>query len=77
VAIVDAYDDPNAEKDLAVYRQHSACRHARPARLFKKEEPNGCAGTLPTVYSGWGLEISLDLRPLARPLARLPHPAGL
>jgi subtilase family serine protease len=62
VAIVDANDDPNAEKDLAVYRSHyglPACTTANGC--FKKVNQNGAASPLPTVDYGWGLEISLDL----------------
>jgi hypothetical protein len=62
VAIVDAYDDPNAEQDLAVYRQHyglPACTTANGC--FKKVNENGATSPLPTADYGWGLEISLDL----------------
>ncbi|HZZ95805.1 MAG TPA: hypothetical protein VFE19_02230 [Jatrophihabitantaceae bacterium] len=62
VAIVDAYDDPNAEKDLAVYRQHyglPACTTANGC--FKKLNENGATSPLPSVDYGWGVEISLDL----------------
>jgi subtilase family serine protease len=62
VAIVDAYDDPNAEKDLAVYRSHyglPACTTANGC--FTKVNQNGKAAPLPSVDYGWGLEISLDL----------------
>ncbi|MGJ5750844.1 physarolisin II [Streptomyces puniciscabiei] len=61
VAIVDAYDDPNAESDLAVYRSQyglSACTTANGC--FKKVDQNG--GTkYPRGNSGWAEEISLDL----------------
>jgi hypothetical protein len=62
VAIVDAYDDPNAAQDLAVYRQHyglPACTTANGC--FKKVNENGATSPLPSVDYGWGLEISLDL----------------
>jgi subtilase family serine protease len=62
VAIVDAYDDPKAEQDLAVYRAHyglPACTTANGC--FKKVNQNGAASPLPTVDYGWALEISLDL----------------
>lgn len=62
VAIVDAQDDPNAEQDLAVYRQHyglPACTTANGC--FKKVNQNGAASPLPAVDYGWALEISLDL----------------
>ena len=61
VAVVDAFDDPNAEADLAAYRSEfglPACTTANGC--FKKVDENG--GTnYPTVDSGWELEISLDL----------------
>ncbi len=63
VAIVDAYDNPNAESDLNVYRQqfglgacHSGC--------FTKVDQNG--GTnYPRGNTGWGAEIDLDIEMVA------------
>jgi hypothetical protein len=61
VAIVDAFDDPNAEADLAVYRQQyglPACTTADGC--FSKVSQRG--GTdLPQPNAGWSTEISLDL----------------
>ncbi|MEV4741444.1 putative Ig domain-containing protein [Streptomyces sp. NPDC049555] len=61
VAIIDAYDDPNAEADLATYRQQyglPACTTA--GGCFRKVDQNG--GThYPTADSGWAGEISLDV----------------
>ena len=61
VAIVDAYDDPNAESDLAVYRSNfglAACTTANGC--FRKVNQSG--GTkAPRANSGWAQEISLDL----------------
>ncbi|MDQ2679708.1 MAG: peptidase S8 [Candidatus Eremiobacteraeota bacterium] len=62
VAIVDAYNDPNAENDLGVYRAHyglSACTTANGC--FRKLNQNGAAGSYPRSNAGWGQEISLDL----------------
>ncbi len=60
-AIVDAYDDPNAEADLNTYRSTfglSACTTANGC--FRKVNQDG--GTrLPRGNQGWALEISLDL----------------
>jgi subtilase family serine protease len=61
VAIVDAFDDPNAESDLAVYRSTyglPACTTAN--HCFRKV---GEAGTsvLPAANADWAIEISLDL----------------
>jgi hypothetical protein len=61
VAIVDAYDDPNAESDLAVYRTRygiSACTTANGC--FRKVNQTG-GTTYPTANAGWAVEISLDL----------------
>ncbi|HEX6800828.1 MAG TPA: S53 family peptidase [Ktedonobacterales bacterium] len=62
VAIVDAYDDPNAEADLAVYRQQfglPACTSANGC--FTKVNQQGKASPLPSPDPGWAVEISLDL----------------
>jgi subtilase family serine protease len=61
VAVVDAFDDPNAESDLGVYRSFyglSACTTANGC--FAKVNQTG--GTAPPGASGsWAQEISLDL----------------
>lgn len=61
VAIVDANDDPNAEKDMAVYRSTfglPACRTSNGC--FRKVDQNG--GTrYPQPDQGWSGEIALDL----------------
>jgi subtilase family serine protease len=61
IAIVDAYDDPNIEKDLGVYSTQfglPACTTANGC--FKKVNQTG--GTkYPRANSGWALEISLDV----------------
>jgi subtilase family serine protease len=62
VAIVDAYDDPNAESDLTSYRSTyglPACTTANGC--FKKVNQNGQTSPLPTADSGWAGEISLDV----------------
>ncbi|MFF8229342.1 S53 family peptidase [Streptomyces caelestis] len=62
IAIVDAYDDPNAESDLAAYRSHyglPACTTANGC--FEKVSQTGSTTALPTADSGWAGEISLDL----------------
>jgi subtilase family serine protease len=61
VAIIDAFDDPKAESDLATYRSHyglPACTTANGC--FKKVNQNGLAGPLPKADTGWASEISLD-----------------
>ncbi|SNX62233.1 hypothetical protein SAMN06272735_3990 [Streptomyces sp. TLI_55] len=62
IAIVDAYDDPNAAADLATYRSYyglPACTTANGC--FKKVSQTGSTTSLPTADSGWAEEISLDL----------------
>lgn len=61
IAIVDAYDDGNAESDLAVYRSYyglSACTTANGC--FRKVNQTG-GTSYPRGDGGWGQEISLDL----------------
>ncbi|MCU7726464.1 S53 family peptidase [Actinoplanes sp. KI2] len=62
IAIVDAYDDPNAEADLGVYRSYfglSACTTANGC--FKKVSQTGSTTSLPAKNGGWAQEISLDI----------------
>jgi subtilase family serine protease len=61
VAIVDAYNDPNAEADLATYRSTyglPACTTGNGC--FKKVNQNG-GTSMPRTNGGWAQEISLDL----------------
>ncbi|HEY7389834.1 MAG TPA: S8 family serine peptidase, partial [Bryobacteraceae bacterium] len=70
IAIVDAFDDPNIEADLAAFNSQFSLPACSTA--------NGCfqkvyaAGVQPVGSSNWGLEISLDvewahsLAPLAK-----------
>ena len=61
VAIVDAYDDPNAESDLGVYRAQFGLPPCTTANgCFRKANQSG--GTkYPRTNGGWAQEISLDL----------------
>jgi N-acetylneuraminic acid mutarotase len=62
IAIVDAFDNPNAEADLAVYRAQfglTACTTANGC--FRKVNQNGQPGPLPVPNAGWAAEIALDL----------------
>jgi hypothetical protein len=62
VAVVDAFDNPNAEGDLAAYRQQFGLPPCTSATgCFRKVNQNGQAGPLPVGDTGWGAEISLDL----------------
>jgi outer membrane protein assembly factor BamB len=68
VAIVDAYDDPNAKADLDYYRQYfglPACpsgnvSSAASGCVFQKVNQSG-GTTYPAADSGWATEISLDV----------------
>ncbi|MEV5877856.1 putative Ig domain-containing protein [Streptomyces sp. NPDC052101] len=62
VAIVDAYNDPNAESDLGTYRSTyglSACTKANGC--FKQVSQTGSTTSLPTNDTGWAGEEALDL----------------
>ena len=62
IAIVDAYDDPNAASDLAVYRSQFGLFPCTTANgCFRKINQNGVQGAYPRGDGGWGQEISLDL----------------
>lgn len=59
IGIVDAYDDPNAEADLAVFNAQfnlPACTSANGC--FRKIYGNG---KVPPVNSNWSMEIALDV----------------
>jgi hypothetical protein len=61
VAVVDAYDDPDAASDLAVYRSTfglPACTTA--GGCFRKLNETG-GTSYPSQNTGWDTEISLDL----------------
>jgi subtilase family serine protease len=62
VAIVDAYNDPNAASDLSTYRSNfglPACTTANGC--FKQVNQNGATSPLPANNAGWSSEIMLDL----------------
>ena len=62
VYVVDAYDDPNAESDLATYRSQyglPACTTGNGC--FQKLNQNGATSPLPSGDTGWAGEESLDL----------------
>jgi subtilase family serine protease len=62
IAIVDAYDDPTAEGDLAVFSSQyglPACTTANGC--FRKVNQRG-GPSYPRKDSGWALEISLDIQ---------------
>jgi subtilase family serine protease len=62
VAIVDAYDNPNVESDLGVYRAQfglPACTTANGC--FRKVDENG-GTSYPRGDTSWGQEINLDVQ---------------
>ena len=65
IAIVDAYDSPQAEQDLAVYRARYRLPPCTTANhCFKKVNQHGAAAPLPPQQPddyGWPLETALDL----------------
>jgi subtilase family serine protease len=62
VAIVDAYDDPNAESDLAVYRsQFNLASCTTSNGCFRKVNQSGQPGPYPAANGSWAQEISLDI----------------
>ena len=61
VAIVDAYDDPRAESDLAAYRTEFGLPPCTTANgCFRKVNETG-GSTYPIFDPGWSVEISLDV----------------
>jgi subtilase family serine protease len=65
VAIVDAYDNPNAASDLAVYRKEFKLGKGKFAKYNEKGEksnyPSACSGS----QTGWCLEDDLDIEMVA------------
>ena len=71
VAIVDAYDDPNAFADLSVYRSTeglSPISQCAPSALatattpcFAKVNESGAQSSYPSASTSWAEEISVDL----------------
>ncbi|HEY1655662.1 MAG TPA: hypothetical protein VGF86_11135 [Candidatus Tumulicola sp.] len=57
VAIVDAFDNPNAADDLAGYRANFGL----PAATFAKYNQRGKQSGYPTADVGWGTEIDTDI----------------
>jgi hypothetical protein len=67
IAIVDAYDDPNAAADLAAYdtayglpQLNTYSGTSTPSPWFRKVNQSG-GTTPPAGNSGWALEIALDI----------------
>ncbi|WP_435174018.1 carboxypeptidase regulatory-like domain-containing protein [Actinacidiphila sp. bgisy145] len=61
IAVVDAYDNPDAESDLAVYRaQYGLPACTSTDGCFRKVDEYGGSG-YPASDEGWASEIALDL----------------
>ncbi len=62
IAIVDAYDDPNAESDLGVFSSQFGLPPCTTANgCFTKVNQSG-GKKYPRANAGWALEISLDVQ---------------
>jgi hypothetical protein len=62
VAVIIAFDVPNAEKDLAVYRKVNGLPPCTTANgCFTKVNQRGQKGNYPAADGGWALEGSMDL----------------
>jgi subtilase family serine protease len=63
VAVVDAFNDPTAEADLAVYdKQYGLPECTTADGCFRKLNQEGRTSPLPTTEGGWATEISLDVQ---------------
>jgi hypothetical protein len=61
VAVVDAYDDPNAETDLASYRSYYGLPPCTTANgCFQKVDQRG-GSSYPQPDNSWSMEMSIDL----------------
>src|SRR2546425_6876419 len=62
IAIVDAYNDPTAEADLATFSSQYGLPSCTTANgCFKKVNQKG-GSSYPKTNAGWALEISLDVQ---------------
>jgi subtilase family serine protease len=62
VAVVDAYDDRQAERDLNVYRTRFGLPPCTTANgCFKKVNQQGLSGAYPHSNRAWSQEIALDV----------------
>ena len=77
VGIVDAFDDPNAESDLAKYRSHFGLPPCTAANgCFTKVNQSGGTTYPSPRMPGWAVEISLDLDMVSAACPNCQHPAG-
>jgi subtilase family serine protease len=62
IAIVDAYDAPNAAADLAVFSSQWGISCATGGGTFTKVNQSGQSSPLPGTNSGWEMESNLDVQ---------------
>ena len=63
IAVVDAFDDPTAEADLAVYDKQFGLPECTTANgCFRKVNQKGEASPLPKANGEWASEISIDVQ---------------
>src|ERR1700677_1494366 len=61
IALIDAYGYPDAESDLATYRERYGLPPCTTANgCFKKVNQNGVEGSYPREEEGWDTEAALD-----------------
>jgi Putative Ig domain/PASTA domain/Subtilase family len=61
IAIVDPFDDPFAETDLAEYRAFFNLPACTASGCFRKVNQNGSSSPLPAANLTWAKEVSVDL----------------
>ena len=81
VAVVDAYNDPNAVSDYNTYRSSwglAACNTSTEAGCLTVTNQNGAASPLPTNSgtTGWATEESLDVDMVAAICPQVPRLPG-
>jgi hypothetical protein len=63
IAVIDAFDDPNAEADLGVYDKEFELPECTTANgCFRKINQEGHASPLPRKNGDWASEISIDVQ---------------
>jgi subtilase family serine protease len=63
IAIIDAYDSPTVEADLATFSQHFGIPECTTANgCFKRVNQVGTASPLPAFNADWAMEINLDVQ---------------
>jgi subtilase family serine protease len=73
VAIVDAFDDPHVESDLATYRSRFHLPPCTTANgCFRKVNQEGTLGPYPRVSDAWSREIALDVEMVSAVCPRCP-----